>query len=274
MSSPSSSHHRNHRTLHVSNVSQKPSARRRRALFWTLLTVLVLALLVTAGHFAYVAVCRSVGQNDLFALRRIDVVSTGILTYDDILSDAAISTNMNIWKIDAAAVRERLENNPLVASATVSRQLPDALRIDIVERVPEVRLETTGGGTALAIARDGHVMGPSSVRPSLPKISGLTDPALSPGDVVTDVLFPDLIAIIDLCRSPDLQNQVVPTTLDISDRTRIRVLLQSGEELLLSLTDYEDKLRKFPLMRSVARDRGLTLRSYDLTVDKNFPATP
>ena len=262
------------KTLHVSTVSRRPSARRRRIVFWVLLAFLALGGIFFLLHHAYLALRRSASHDDLFILRRIDVATTGILSTADILREADIQTNMNIWAIDPAAVRARLEGNPLIASATVSRQLPDGLHIDVVERTPAARLVTTGGGTALAISHDGHVMGPSSVRTSLPVISGLLDSALTPGAVVSDPRLPDLMAIIDLCHEPSLREEIVPLVLDVADRTRIRLVLQSGEEILLSLTGYEDKLRQFPLMRAVARDRALSLHTYDLTVDKNVPATP
>lgn len=261
-------------TRHVSTVARRPSARRRRAIFWTVLGLVIAGGLGYLGKLGYNALQRSIDDAKTFAIARIDVTTSGVLTVDDILREADVAVGRNIWSVDAAAVRARLEDNPLVARAEVARQMPDTLRIVVTERVPVARLTTGGGGTTLTTDREGHVMGPSTVRATLPEVTGLSDPALSPGDVIQDPMLAAIVDILELCRRPNLTDEVKPTVIDISDRTRIRLLLQTGDELLLSTTGYEDKLQQFPLMRTVARDRGLALHTYDMTVDKNFPATP
>ena len=268
---------RNGRIVRVSNVKRPASARRRRIIFWSVVAVAVAVALAVFGRQGYAWVQSKVDESQVFELSRIEVLCSGTLTSEDILRVADVQKGMNIWAVDVGAVRERLEDNPLIAHAQVSRQIPDALRIDVTERVPEARLTTGGGGTTLTIDREGHVMGPRSVRSALPEITGVADAALSPGDVVQDEMLPDLMAILDICRGLTNRSgkaEIVPLVLDISDRSRIRMQLQGGDELLLSTKGYADKLRQFPLMRAVGRDRGAELHHYDMTVDKNYPATP
>lgn len=265
------------RVVRVSNVKRPASARRRRIVFWSVVAAAGAAALALFGRQGCAWLRAKASESQVFELTRIEVVCSGTLTSEDILRVADVQKGMNIWEVDVEGVRGRLEDNPLVARATVSRQIPDMLRIDVVERVPEARLTTGGGGTTLTIDREGHVMGPRSVRAALPEITGVSDAALSPGDVVHDEMLPDLMEILDICRGLTNRNgkaEIVPLVLDISDRTRIRMELQGGDELLLSTKGYAEKLRQFPLMRSVGRDRGAGLHHFDMTVDKNYPATP
>ena len=209
----------------------------------------------------------------MFTLSRIEVSTDGSLSTDSILHAAGVATNQNLFALSPADIRARLEANPAVASARVSRRLPDTLRIDVAERVAVARLASSFGANApLAIDATGHVLGPRSVRPELPLLVGLRDSALSPGDVSSDPLLPDLMAILDLASAPSLRASYSIQALDIRDRSRIRLCLATGQEVLLSLKNYEPKLRQLPVMLSVARERGQSLRTFDMTVDRSYPA--
>ena len=72
--------------------------------------------------------------------------------------------------LDLAAVRERLESHPWIASASVRRQWPDRLKLRVVEEVPIARWRDSGflnrSGVALqatdnsALTRLPHLVGP------------------------------------------------------------------------------------------------------------------
>lgn len=259
-------------------ASHAPARRRRlrRALFWLLL------LAALAGAWFYFRpripslsdLRRSLLPDDhpLFAIKRIDVSTDGILTADEILRSARVSTNMNLLALAPGDVRASVESNPLVARARIARQFPSTLRIAVEERVPIARVVLPGGPAALTIAADGHVMGPRSVRTSLPLLLGLRDRALAPGDLSSDPLLPDLVAILRALSEPDLRDRLSVDALDIRDRSRIRMVLASGEEVLLSTQNYLPKLRQLPVMLSIARDRSLPLSTFDMTVDRSYPA--
>lgn len=254
--------------------TRRPAARRasraiRRTLFWLLL----LAALAAAALWAYTYIRRAaLSENPLFAIAHIDITTDGSLSPEQILHSAGVATNMNLFTLRPDEIRRRVEANPAVARALVSRRLPDALRIDVAERTPVARLVTAGGAAPLAIDGTGHVMGPRSVRPDLPLILGLSDNALVPGAVSADPLLPDLVKILSLSADPALKKAFTIQALDIRDRSRIRLVLSTGEEVLLSLKGYEPKLRRLPVMLDVARDRSLSFHTYDLTVDRSFPA--
>ena len=214
----------------------------------------------------------AMADNSVFRVAHIVVTTDGELTTDQILASARVSTNASLFACKPAEIRERLEANPMVAHALVTRQLPNTLRMNVTERVPVARIVIRDGPPSLAIDRESHVMGPRSVSTALPLVLGLNDRALIPGDVSRDPLLPDLMAIIQEANSPELRGKFAIRALDIRDRSRIRLVLDTGEEVLLSTKNYLPKLHQLPIIRGVAKERGLSFRTYDMTVDRSFPA--
>ncbi|MBR6022072.1 MAG: FtsQ-type POTRA domain-containing protein [Kiritimatiellae bacterium] len=251
-------------------ASARPARRRRLfAFFRALLLLLLLGGLAAGVWFALPRLrLERFADSPFFTVARIDVSTDGILTPEQILHSAQVATNMNLFAASPSEIRARLEANPLVLRARVARRFPDALRIDVVERVPVARTERGN----LTLSADGHVMGPRSVRTTLPLFIGLNDRALAPGDVSEDPLLPDLVAILRLADAPDLRGRFAIQALDIRDRSRIRMVLASGEEVLLSTRNYAPKLKQLPVMLAVARERGLAFHVYDMTVDRSYPA--
>jgi len=120
----------------------------------------------------------------------------------------------------------------------------------------------------------GHVLGPSSVRASLPVILGVRDKGLRPGDVVQDPMLREALAVLEICNQAVMRQEMVVATIDLGDEERLDVGLLSGEQVLLSRERLEEKLLQLPAMRNVARTRGLDLAVYDMTVDRNYVGRP
>ena len=70
--------------------------------------------------------------------------------YDQVLAEQ----DQAMTRLDLDAIRDRLRALPWVADARVSRQLPDTLVVDVVERVPTAVLQRPGG--LVLIDADGH----------------------------------------------------------------------------------------------------------------------
>jgi cell division septal protein FtsQ len=255
-------------------ASKRSAARRSaRAVRRVLFSLVLAAALAVAAVWGGMRLWRAaLADNDLFGIDRLEVTTDGALSTDSILHSAGVSLGQNLFALRPADLRAKLESNPAIARARVSRQLPNTLRIDVAERVPVARLASFGGASPLAIDATGHVLGPGFVRGDMPLVVGLRDSALSPGDVSTDPLLPDLMAVLEIASAPDLRHRYTIQSLDIRDRSRIRICLATGEEVLLSLKNYESKLHQLPVMLSVARERGQSLRSFDMTVDRSYPA--
>lgn len=253
-----------------------PAARRRssRVFRWTLFTVLLLALLVGAVPASRWFFRHAVSENDFFTLRHADVVTDGILSANHILSAAGVAVGTNLFAFSTDVLRDRIAADPLVQSVTVVRRIPDTLLVSVTERRPVARITAAGNTAPLAIDDSGHILGPSALRSGLPVLTGLSDTALAPGDVVSDPLLPRLLDIVSICNHPEIRAEFSPVRLDVSDRTRILMTLSTGENVFLSVDGYPEKIRRLVVMRRVAAERSLPLRNWDLTADRSYPATP
>jgi cell division septal protein FtsQ len=255
------------------SVERRRSARRRIGAALALLVGLpALAFgLIWGGHEAWLAMFEN---NDFFRIRRIEVTTDGDLRTENILEYAKVREGLNLFAVRPKDVRESLLSVPVIAGAQVGRRLPDTLVVEVAERVAVARLGRPGSGSPLAVDATGHVLGPSSVRASLPVILGVRDKGLRPGDVVQDPMLKDALRVLEISNQAAMRRELAVATIDLGNEEQIEVGLTSGEQVLLSRERLEEKLRQLPIMRSVARGKGLDLTVYDMTVDRNYVGRP
>lgn len=209
-------------------------------------------------------------ENPFFEIKRIEITTDGMLGVADIQDYARVRPGLNLFAVRPQDVRAALLAVPVIADAQVGRRLPDGLVIEVTERIAVARLGRPGAGSPLAVDATGHVLGPSSVRVSLPVIQGVRDVGLRPGDVVADPMLREALAVLDVCNAEKMREVLAVASIDVGNDERIEVGLASGERALLSRDGVKEKLWQLREMRKAARDRGLALATYDLTVDRNY----
>lgn len=266
---------RQHSVLHAATASRASRrAERRKSLLRGLRIAVILLLLgggIGGGIWAW---HRLFTENDFFLIRQVEITTDGMLGAEHVKEYAGVQEGMNLFALSLSNVRESLMQVPVIQQVQVGRRLPDTLVIDVMERVSVARLGRPGAGTPLAVDAQKHVLGPSSVRASLPVILGVRDKGLRPGDVVEDPLMDQALEILDLCNQSAMRKELEVATIDLSDEEVLNVGLVSGEQVQLSLDGLEEKLLRLPVLLSVARDRGLELTVYDLTVSRNYVGRP
>ena len=255
------------------SVERRRTVRRRVGGLLALLVGIpaLAAGLIWGGHEAWLAMF---AQNDFFRIRQIEVTTDGDLRTENILEYARVQNGTNLFAVRPEAIRESLLSVPVIANAQVGRRLPDTLIIEVAERVAVARLGRPGSGSPLAVDATGHVLGPSSVRASLPVVVGVRDKGLRPGDVVGDAMLAEALRVLEIANQAAMRRELAVATIDLGNEEQIEVGLTSGERVLLSRGRLEEKLRQLPIMRSVARGKGLDLAVYDMTVDRNYAGRP
>ena len=219
------------------------------------------------GHQAWLGMF---AENPFFEIKRIEITTDGMLGVGDVQEYARVRPGMNLFAVRPQDVRAALLAVPVIADAQVGRRLPDGLVIEVTERIAVARLGRPGAGSTLAVDATGHVLGPSSVRISLPVILGVRDVGLRPGDVVADPMLPEALSILEVCNAEKMRGVLSVASIDVGQDERIEVGLASGERVLLSRDRIKDKLWKLREMLREARRQGLALATYDLTVDRNY----
>lgn len=122
--------------------------RRRRAKDWRrylrVAGVIVLLCIVLVGVFAVRArikvalndVAGFVLDNDYFAVRDIQVLGSEKVGGSEIVTMTGLLYGVNLWKVDAAAIEQKVLRHPWVRRVLVRREFPRRVVIDIEERQP------------------------------------------------------------------------------------------------------------------------------------------
>ena len=135
----------------------KPLRRRRLPLRARLKAAsLVLAVLAALAAYGVYRLAAWPG----FDLQRVIVTGNAHVTADEVAAAAAVPHDRNLWLLNLAPVRRRVEALPWVAHARLWRILPAALHVEITERLPAavVFLASDEGGTYALVDANGHVL--------------------------------------------------------------------------------------------------------------------
>jgi cell division septal protein FtsQ len=81
-----------------------------------------------------------VNDSEFFRVKTIQVDGAHLLKASDIVMASGVSNEDNILLIRPASIAERVEANPYIKTCTVTRTLPDLVKIEIEERYPVATL--------------------------------------------------------------------------------------------------------------------------------------
>jgi cell division protein FtsQ len=166
---------------------------RRRWLAWRYLVIgfLVVALVVGGTWLVYFS--------SVLTVKRVDVTGHDLLTRSEVLQSAKVPAGEQLARVDVDAIAARLRSLAAVRSVDVSRKWPDAIEIDVVERVAVAVIDI--GGRLRGLDAEGVVFNDyRKAPPGLPRISSTsqTDPdALKEAATVVAALPRELSAMVD-----------------------------------------------------------------------------
>jgi cell division protein FtsQ len=157
----------------ASSGSADPPPPARRVRPRRLVAVIVAAALVVAAGLV------GATYTSVFAADAIRVRGAHHLTKGDILRLSGLERGVNVFHLDAEAVEARVERDPWVARATLTRELPGTVILTIRERVPVAVVND--GTVERLVAGDGGLLDVGAPQ-NLPRIvaeegATTTDPA-------------------------------------------------------------------------------------------------
>jgi cell division protein FtsQ len=100
----------------------------------------------------------SLYRSQLFAIRHVEVLGNEQLSAERILGIAAVPADATLLRFPGSDVRERLEADPWIERAQVTRDFPDTMRIRVTERVPVAYVDL-GGDQLWLVDDEGFVVG-------------------------------------------------------------------------------------------------------------------
>ncbi|MGI9600886.1 MAG: cell division protein FtsQ/DivIB [Acidimicrobiales bacterium] len=176
---------------------------------------------VLLGLLAVMALGLFLVRTSLLDVDQVTVLGAEQADPDLIVELAGIEQGVQLVDVDLAGVERRVERHPWVASANATREWPDTIRVDVVERVP-VAASPVGASSYLLIDLEGVVLDIVPAPPrELPLVVGV-DAAAAPGLVaeglaaavlVVDAIPADLAEWVHVVN----QNEQGAVVLDLGD---------------------------------------------------------
>lgn len=180
-----------------------------------------------------------------FGLDAVSLSGHRFTPSSDLFAAIDLDASRVTWAADVAAIRQRIERMPWIASANVARAGFNGLQVTVTERRPAAVWKSGGGGNVShqLVDERGRILGPVGA-------SALTDLLQISGDGGADAL-PSLLALLDT--DPVVKRQVVHAEF-VSAR-RWSLTLNTG--LVLHLP-YERELDALKLASGLAAELANT----------------
>lgn len=126
--SPSSTSGRRVGDIRAREREQRIRSHYRKFVMRIVIVVAAVLLVIFGSIFVY--------RSDLFHVNNVQINGVSHLTSQEITEIAAVPADSTLLRLDAAGIKQRLEDNAWVQSATIHRSLPDTIVIDVTERTP------------------------------------------------------------------------------------------------------------------------------------------
>lgn len=224
---------------------------------WTATILVGLGLIAGAGWW--------VTHTPLFHLRTLTVTGNRHLSDDEVARLAGLSRATNVLWLRSGALAERIEKDPWVLGARVSRTLPGTVTVSIQERWAVAVGES--GRSWLLVSGDGVILGRAraGARARLPAI-GLGDAPLAPG---SHIGRPPAGLVVARALSASIRGKV--ERIIQAGPGALTLVLRSGAHVLYGdASQAEAKGRALSSVVAWAKERGIRA-DY---IDVRAPAAP
>jgi cell division protein FtsQ len=230
-------------------------ALRRRLAPWA---IVVGALAIVGG------VGVGASYTPVFEAKTILVKGEHHLARSQVLKLAHLSNATNLLHADLGAAERRLERNPWVQDAQVSRSLPSTLKVDLTERVPAAHIGV--GSSLILVAADGTDLGTTARSNDLPRVLSLGSTDAPTGEA--------LVAGAEVAGALPVDLRPAVATVSVGGDGAILLILRSG--VSVTYGDGSEAVAKGEALRAIlayAQDQRLSLDSVDVTVPEAPTAT-
>ena len=196
-------------------------------------------------------------RSPFFDAHSIEVRGSSHVDRGDILRIAAITPETNVFTFDTGAAEVRLDRDPWIARATVTKDLPSGLLIDIRERFPVAVAES--GGLLRLVADDGALLDAA-----LPRVAvGLPAIASTGEGLEPEAVRGAARAIAEM--APTLRHRI--DGVSILTDGQLRVDLSSGADVAYGeAVDLPEKAMALRALLDYAAGRGASVISADVRV--------
>src|SRR4029078_5816652 len=278
---------RQRRQQHLLDVkvrSRKATQHRIRSamgVMWKLAAFVILCVGGYAG--AREAVKRLVFENPDYHVQTIELQTDGTLQREQVLKAADLHEGTNIFSVNLARMRDRIQQLPQADEVEVVRKLPSEIGIRIVERKPvawitserEINDPFASDGAFLVGAR-GVLMKQKKLLPEylgLPLIVGCSSESLEAGKTIESPEAKTALELLRLTDSNFLQTRFQIREIDISKNYCLLVTDKNRSRVMFGLNDLEGQLRRLQVFLDYCDNTKQELETLNLVAQRNIPVT-
>src|SRR5205085_9071293 len=281
------SNRRQRRQQHLLDVKVRSHSatqqRNRRVVVWLSKIALVFAIGIAIYFGVREGARRFFFENADYQIRVVNVQTDGTLQRDQILKVAGLGEGENVFQVNLAEVRDRLQDLPQVDEVQVVRKLPAEIDIKIVERKPIAWIsrekeisDPFASDAAFLIDARGVLMKEKKLLPEylgLPLISGCTSEGLEAGKTVESVEANAALELLRLSTGSFMQTRVQIRQIDVSKGYCLLVTDKNHTQVSFGFEQLDTQLKRLEQFLVYCDDSKQELATVNLLVQRNIPVT-
>jgi cell division septal protein FtsQ len=255
----------------------------RKALIIVSRVILVAALCSALYLGAREAARRLFFENRDYQLKTIELQTDGTLQREQVLRAADLREGENIFSVNLARVRDRIQELPQVDDVEVVRKLPGEIDIRVVERKPVAWLTSAKeisdpfvSDAAFLVDARGVLMKQKKLLPEylgLPLILGCSSELLEAGKVVESSEAKTALALLRLSTRSFMQMRFQVREIDVSQSYCLVVTDKNRTRVTFGLNDLETQLQRLEQFLVYCDNSKQELETLNLLVQRNIPVT-
>jgi cell division septal protein FtsQ len=223
-------------------------------------------------------------ENPQYELRVIKLSPNNAFDESDVVTIADIPLNESIFGISLSKVEECLRARPEITSATVTRELPGTIRIDVTVRQPfawiECRARQMEGRSrekGYLIDREGVLYRCPALQYDaavvLPVIVIATEEAglLVPGERIESKTMKRSLRLLTIAEPMTRSDLPWIDSVEPYQPWAMKVWTRDGIEAIFGLEDHQVQMENLFLSMKHAREKGLHIASINLIPERNLP---
>lgn len=258
----------------------------RSILTCTFKITLLTAIIAAIGWSAYEGYKRVILDNPDFQLRVIDLNNNPVIDELSLVELTGLDLTSNLTRIDSAAIKQVLLEQPGITTAHIERHLPDTLVIRITTREPRAWIAEQQPGEKPERAI-GRLLVDSDFVPYpcpelqfqdallLPIIVLNEEPEhpITPGKPLRHLALRQCARLLD--QAIEHAPEVIPFihTLEQPNPWSIRAVTHEGTEAIFGLRDHPRQLTRFGAALAHAKNTAREFATINLIPRENIPIT-
>ncbi len=232
------------------------------------------------------AMQRTFLENPDFRLQEIRLNENNVVDEETLVDSLSIDLSKSIFQFKVSELSEKLNQNPALVSATVTRELPGTLIFEVAARKPIAWLavdtqnahRTRRVGSSL-IDQNGYVYpcpsGQLALATQLPVliVDETAEPLLDDAGVVIHPSYRDYSSLLTMFRKDFPADLAEIDTFSRDNLWSIKVTTHSGTEATFGLRNHERQLEKLRQALHHAHQKSYKIHTINLIPERNVPIT-